>query len=214
MLDLLLQSSRSIKLANLGIAGSFVMMMTPLLQACEGSEAGITDGSESIAPSHRQCEKDAECVVVSVDCDACCTRGAVSVVSHDTYEAERTAGCPTDADPSCDCSSSVIAHCNEGLCAVRGEHESDSDPNDPCQSLQGTWDSVEPLTTDHLGNPVGYNLVFKSSTILATLGDYGFAYDYTCRNGGITATTTFPGADTSGTIEDGKLIFRGAEYRR
>lgn len=72
-----------------------------------------------VTPIYQDCETNADCILMEITCDFCCTRDAIATRLADAFENERAIACADYEGPVCACiPQPASAQCIEGSCVA------------------------------------------------------------------------------------------------
>lgn len=89
--------------------------------ACDADPLELTHhDSEVVVPArYRACSTDDDCVIVSISCDGCCQRAAVTKTMQDEFERDRKDSCAGYDGLECSCISPELdARCEKERCVA------------------------------------------------------------------------------------------------
>jgi hypothetical protein len=89
--------------------------------ACDDDPLELTnDDREVVVPDrYRSCSVDEDCTLVSVSCDGCCQRDAVTKELEEKFDRDRRESCAGFSGDECDCSfQEMRALCEKERCVA------------------------------------------------------------------------------------------------
>ena len=106
------------------LKGSMLLLIVSLLFGCQlgdGKTDGRTMPDSAPAPAAlKECEEDADCILVDISCNGCCDRDAVNREDSTSYLEHKRMTCVGEPGAICSCCHfPAKAACEAGICVYK-----------------------------------------------------------------------------------------------